>query len=39
MIVDGQIHGGLTTGLAPALYEAIYYGEHGNIQEGVGDFE
>ena len=27
MIVDGQIHGGLTMGLAPALYEAITYDE------------
>ena len=30
MIVDGQIHGGLTMGLAPALYEAMQYDEHGN---------
>jgi carbon-monoxide dehydrogenase large subunit len=28
MIVDGQIHGGLTMGLAPALYEAITYDEN-----------
>ena len=27
MIVDGQIHGGLTMGLAPALYEAMTYDE------------
>ncbi len=34
MIVDGQIHGGLTMGLAPAMYEAINYDEQGNIQGG-----
>ncbi|MBI2618768.1 MAG: carbon-monoxide dehydrogenase large subunit [Ignavibacteriales bacterium] len=34
MIVEGQIHGGLTMGLAPALYEAINYDEEGNIQGG-----
>ncbi|HEU5347054.1 MAG TPA: aerobic carbon-monoxide dehydrogenase large subunit [Ktedonobacterales bacterium] len=33
MIVDGQIHGGLTMGLAPALFEAITYDEDGNIQQ------
>jgi len=32
MIVEGQIHGGLTMGLAPALYEEINYDESGNIQ-------
>jgi carbon-monoxide dehydrogenase large subunit len=31
MIVEGQIHGGLTMGLAPALYEEISYDEHGNV--------
>ena len=31
MIVEGQIHGGLTMGLAPALYEQIQYDEDGNI--------
>jgi carbon-monoxide dehydrogenase large subunit len=30
MIVEGQIHGGLTMGMAPALYEAVQYDEHGN---------
>jgi carbon-monoxide dehydrogenase large subunit len=35
MIVDGQIHGGLTMGLAPALYEAITYDELGNNQAGT----
>jgi carbon-monoxide dehydrogenase large subunit len=35
MIVDGQIHGGLTMGLAPALYEQIWYDELGNIHGGT----
>jgi aerobic carbon-monoxide dehydrogenase large subunit len=34
MIVDGQIHGGLSMGLAPALLEEISYDESGNIQGG-----
>jgi Aerobic-type carbon monoxide dehydrogenase, large subunit CoxL/CutL homologs len=34
MIVEGQIHGGLTMGLAPALYEEINYDADGNIQGG-----
>ena len=34
MIVEGQIHGGLTMGLAPALFEEIQYDEAGNIQGG-----
>jgi carbon-monoxide dehydrogenase large subunit len=34
MIVDGQIHGGLTMGMAPALFEEIQYDEVGNIQGG-----
>jgi len=34
MIVDGQIHGGLTMGMAPALFEEISYDEAGNIQGG-----
>ncbi len=34
MIVDGQIHGGLTMGLAPALYEEICYDEQGNCISG-----
>jgi aerobic carbon-monoxide dehydrogenase large subunit len=34
MIVEGQIHGGLTMGMAPALFEAITYDEDGNIQQG-----
>jgi carbon-monoxide dehydrogenase large subunit len=35
MIVDGQIHGGLTMGLAPALYEEISYDELGNNLAGT----
>jgi aerobic carbon-monoxide dehydrogenase large subunit len=35
MIVDGQIHGGLTMGLAPALYEEISYDELGNNMAGT----
>jgi aerobic carbon-monoxide dehydrogenase large subunit len=34
MIVDGQIHGGLTMGMAPALFEEISYDENGNVQGG-----
>jgi carbon-monoxide dehydrogenase large subunit len=34
MIVDGQIHGGLTQGLAPALYEEMIYDESGNLLNG-----
>jgi hypothetical protein len=32
MIVDGQIHGGLTMGVAPALMEEMSYDEEGNNQ-------
>jgi carbon-monoxide dehydrogenase large subunit len=35
MIVDGQIHGGLTMGIAPALMEAITYDEQGNMQQST----
>ena len=34
MIVEGQVHGGLTMGLAPALFEEISYDEQGNIRQG-----
>jgi len=34
MIVDGQIHGGLSMGLAPALFEEISYDDNGNISGG-----
>ena len=35
MIVDGQIHGGLTMGLAPSLYEEITYDENGQCLTGT----
>jgi aerobic carbon-monoxide dehydrogenase large subunit len=35
MIVDGQIHGGLTMGMAPALMEEIVYDENGNNLSGT----
>jgi carbon-monoxide dehydrogenase large subunit len=35
MIVDGQIHGGLTMGLAPSLYEQITYDNLGNNLAGT----
>ncbi len=35
MIVEGQIHGGLAMGMAPALLEEISYDEHGNIRGGT----
>jgi len=34
MIVEGQIHGGLTQGIGPALYEEISYDDEGNISGG-----
>ena len=34
MIVEGQIHGGLTQGLAPSLFEEISYDDEGNITGG-----
>jgi aerobic carbon-monoxide dehydrogenase large subunit len=34
MIVQGQIHGGLAMGMAPALLEEISYDDDGNIQGG-----
>jgi aerobic carbon-monoxide dehydrogenase large subunit len=34
MIVEGQLHGGLTMGFAPALFEEITYDENGNVQGG-----
>ncbi len=34
MIVDGQIHGGLSMGMAPALMEEISYDAQGNNQAG-----
>jgi aerobic carbon-monoxide dehydrogenase large subunit len=34
MIVQGQVHGGLTQGLAPAMYEELVYDEDGNLLNG-----
>jgi carbon-monoxide dehydrogenase large subunit len=34
MVVQGQVHGGLTMGMAPALLEEISYDENGNVQGG-----
>ena len=31
MIVDGQVHGGITQGVSPALYEEGAYDEDGNL--------
>ena len=39
LIVEGQIHGGLTQGLAPALYEEIVYDENGqNLTGTLADY-
>jgi aerobic carbon-monoxide dehydrogenase large subunit len=35
LIVEGQIHGGLTMGLAPALFEEIVYDENGQNLTGT----
>ncbi|MGB3050536.1 MAG: aerobic carbon-monoxide dehydrogenase large subunit [Polyangiales bacterium] len=35
LIVEGQIEGGLTMGLAPAMYEEIVYDEHGQNLTGT----
>jgi carbon-monoxide dehydrogenase large subunit len=35
MIVQGQVHGGLTQGIAPAMYEELIYDEDGNILNGT----
>ncbi len=35
LIVEGQIHGGLTMGLAPALFEEIIYDENGQNMTGT----
>lgn len=34
MIVQGQVHGGLTQGLAPAMYEEFIYDDDGNLLNG-----
>ena len=39
LIVEGQIHGGLTMGLAPALFEEIVYDENGqNLSGTLADY-
>ena len=35
LIVDGQVHGGITQGIATALYEEAIYDEDGNLQNGT----
>lgn len=35
MVVEGQVHGGLTMGLAPALYEEMVYDENGQCLTGT----
>ncbi|MDH5399208.1 MAG: aerobic carbon-monoxide dehydrogenase large subunit, partial [Cyclobacteriaceae bacterium] len=35
MVVQGQVHGGLTQGLAPAMFEELIYDEDGNILNGT----
>ena len=34
-IVDGQVHGGVTQGIAEALFEAARYDESGNLMTGT----
>ncbi len=39
LVVEGQVHGGLTMGLAPALYEEIVYDENGqNLTGTLADY-
>ncbi len=35
LIVDGQVHGGITQGIAAALYEEAIYDEDGNLSNGT----
>jgi carbon-monoxide dehydrogenase large subunit len=35
LVVEGQVHGGLTQGLAPALFEEIVYDENGQNLTGT----
>jgi carbon-monoxide dehydrogenase large subunit len=35
MIVEGQIHGGLTMGFAPSMMEEMQYDENGNLYGGT----
>jgi carbon-monoxide dehydrogenase large subunit len=35
MIVEGQLHGGITQGIAQALFEEVVYGEDGTLKTGT----
>lgn len=35
LVVEGQVHGGLTMGLAPAMYEEMRYDEYGQCLTGT----
>jgi carbon-monoxide dehydrogenase large subunit len=35
MVVEGQIHGGLAMGMAPAMFEELVYDDDGNILTGT----
>ena len=35
MIVEGQVHGGVTQGIGQALYEACVYDESGQLASGT----
>jgi len=35
LIVDGQVHGGITQGIATALYEEALYDQDGNLSNGT----
>jgi aerobic carbon-monoxide dehydrogenase large subunit len=35
MLIDGQVHGGITHGLGQALFERIHYGEDGQLVTGT----
>ena len=35
LIADGQVHGGITQGIATALYEEAIYDEDGNLSNGT----
>src|SRR3954454_15512959 len=39
MLIDGQVHGGITHGVAQALYEQVVYDENGQLVTGTfGDY-
>jgi carbon-monoxide dehydrogenase large subunit len=35
MLIDGQLHGGVTHGIGQALYEQVVYDAHGNLVTGT----